>query len=226
MRSFDQIFAISADRKGGAAALEAMLTRPKPAAELGAIPDDRWLSEMARCIFQAGFNWTVIDNKWDGFEAAFEGFQPARIAHWHGDDLDRLLKDTRVVRNGAKLQAVLDNAALLTELAREHGSAARCLADWPNTDFVGLLDMLSKRGSRLGGNTGQRFLRSMGRDGFILSGSVSARLVAEGVTARPPSSRKDMAAVQVAFDTWAAQSGRSLTEISRVLAMSIDAPAP
>jgi hypothetical protein len=64
----------------------------------------------------------------------------------------------------------------------------------------------------------------MGRDGFILSPSVAARLVAEGITVKPPTSRKEMATVQTAFNDWSAQSGRSLTEISRVLAMSIDAP--
>lgn len=224
MRSFEEIFAIAADRKGGRQALEALLERPKPAAELAAIPDDRWLSEAAKCIFQAGFNWKVIDAKWPGFEAAFDGFDPARLALWADAEMDRLLKDERVVRNGAKLQAVLDNAVFLSGLAREHGSAARVFADWPRADYVGLLEMLAKRGSRLGGNTGQRFLRNMGVDSFILSASVSARLVAEGVSVRPPSSKKDMAAVQASFEAWSAESGRSFTEISRVLAMSIDAP--
>lgn len=225
MRTFDEIFAIAADRKDGPAALEAMLSKPRSAEELAAIPDDRWLSEAAKCIFQAGFNWKVIDAKWPGFEEAFEGFLPGRLALWTGDDLDRLLKDTRVVRNAAKLQSVLDNAVFFTELAQSHGGAARVFADWQNSDYIGLLDMLAKRGSRLGGNTGQRLLRAMGKDSFILSASVTARLIAEGVVTKAPSSKKDMAAVQAAFDGWQAQSGRSFTEISRVLAMSIDAPA-
>lgn len=225
MRTFSDLYAITAARKGGPEALEGMLGKPKSAAALAAIPDDRWLSAMARCVFQAGFNWKVIDAKWPGFEQAFDGFAPARIALWHGEHLDRLLANPAVVRNGAKLQSVLDNAVFLTELAAEHGSAARVFAGWPATDYIGLLDLLAKRGSRMGGNTGQRFLRDMGVDSFILSGSVTARLIAEGVVAKPPTSRKDMAAVQAAFTAWAAQSGRSLTEISRVLAMSIDAPA-
>ncbi len=48
------------------------------------------------------------------------------------------------------------------------------------------------------------------------------RLVAEGIIAKAPTSARDKAAVQSAFNTWKAQSGRSLTEISRVLALSID----
>jgi 3-methyladenine DNA glycosylase Tag len=225
MRSFDDIFAIAAARKGGAAALEALLVRPKPAAALAAIPDDRWLSAMARCVFQAGFNWKVIEAKWPGFEDAFEGFAPARIALWHGEHLDRLLANPAVVRNGAKLQSVLDNAVFLTDLARDLGTAAKFFAGWPATDYIGLLDLLAKRGARMGGNTGQRFLRDMGVDSFILSGSVSARLIAAGVVSKPPTSKRDLAAVQEAFNAWRQQSGRSLTEISRVLAFSIDAPS-
>lgn len=222
MQDFAAIFSTAADRHGGAEALEARLSKPLSPDALAAIADDRWLSAAAKCIFQAGFNWDVIETKWPGFEAAFEGFVPGRLALWHGDDLDRLMADARVVRNGAKLKSVLENAVFFADLARQHGSAARFLADWPGTDFVGLLDLLGKSGSRLGGNTGQRFLRAMGRDSFILSESVNARLIAEGVVDKPPSSRRDMAAVQAAFNAWAAQSGRSLTEISRVLALSID----
>lgn len=63
MRDFQQIFDIAADRKGGAEALEGMLSVPKPPKELAAIPDDRWLSMMAKCVFQAGFSWKVIEAK-------------------------------------------------------------------------------------------------------------------------------------------------------------------
>lgn len=220
MRTFDEIYAIAAARKGGTVALEALLTRPLAADALAAIPDDRWLSAMAKCLFQAGFNWKVIDAKWDGFERAFDGFDPARLAHWHGDHIDKLLADSRIVRNGAKITAVLHNAVFLAELAGQHGSAARFLANWPVDDFGGLLALLSKRGARMGGITGQRMLRKMGKDSFILSDDVCARLIAEGVVDKPPGSQRDMAAVQAAFNVWRAQSGRSLTEISRVLAMS------
>jgi 3-methyladenine DNA glycosylase Tag len=223
MRSYAEIHAIAADRKGGAKALDAMLTRPKPPEMLEAIGDDRWLAMMARCLFQAGFNWKVVEGKWPGFEAAFEGFDPARVAHYADAAMDRLLSDKGIVRNGAKIQAVIENAVFLTELASEQGSAARVFARWPAADYTGLLALLGKRGARLGGATGQRFLRNMGVDSFILTADVTARLIAEGVVGKPPSSQRDMAAVQAAFDTWRNQSGRSLTEISRTLAMSVGA---
>lgn len=223
MRTFDEIFAIAAARKGGEAALDAMLSKPLPAAELAAIPDDRWLSMMAKCLFQAGFHWKVIEAKWPGFETAFEGFEPPRLAFYGDEEIDRLVSDKAIVRNGAKIMAVIENARFLTDLAAEHGSAGKLFATWPEDDFIGLMDLLAKRGSRLGGATGQRVMRWMGKSSFILSQDVCARLIAEGVVAKPPTSKRDLAAVQAAFNSWRAQSGRSLTEISRVLSMSVGA---
>lgn len=220
--SFADLHARAAARKGGDAALEALLTDPKPASELAAISDDRWLSDMTRRIFQSGFNWKVIDAKWDGFETAFWGFDVGRCALMSDEDLDRLVSDTRIVRNGAKIRSVRDNAAFLQELAAEHGAAATCFADWPGEDFAGLLDMMKKRGSRLGGRVGAIVMRFMGRDGYVLSDHVAKALIREGVVDKEPSSRKDMAAVQAAFNAWAAESGRPLSHISRVLAYTVD----
>jgi len=222
LRSFGDIFALAAARKGGAQALEATLPNPKPPAELAAIPDDRWLATMTRAVFQAGFSWKVIENKWPGFEVAFWGFDPGRCSMMSDDDLDALVQDKSIVRNGAKIRSVAENATFLRELAAEHGSAAKALANWPAGDYVGLLTTLKKRGSRLGGTSGQYFLRVMGVDGFILTRDVVRALIREGVVEKEPTSQRDLAKVQAAFDHWRTESGRPMTQISRALAGSIE----
>lgn len=221
MRDFADIFAMAAARKGGAEALEGMLSRPADAAALAKLPDDRWLAQMSKCVFSAGFNWKVIEAKWPGFEEAFFGFDPGRCAMLSDDDIDRLLADTGIVRHAKKILSVRANANFVQALAREHGSAGKAFAAWPATDHIGLLALLKARGDRLGGNTGQYFLRFMGKDSFILSRDVCAALVREGVVDKPPSSKRDMAATQAAFNRWMAESGRGLTQISRTLAMSV-----
>lgn len=220
MHHFDEIFDMAANRHGGPDALNEKLSKPKSLAELAEMPEDRWLSIITKTIFQAGFNWKVIENKWDGFEIAFDGFDVGRCAFMDDEKFDALLQDTRIVRNGTKIATVRDNAAFLLEL-RDEGGAGQVLGGWPSEDYVGLLAMLGKRGSRLGGASAQYAMRFAGRDSFILSQDVTARLIAEGVVDKPATSKKAMAAVQEAFNTWMDQSGRSLTEISRVLAMSL-----
>ena len=224
MTPFSDIFDRAAARHGGAAALEKRLaeTKPLPAAKLAAIPDDRWLADMTRRIFQAGFNWKVIDNKWEGFEAAFDGFDVGRWVMAPDEDLDALAKDSRIVRNPQKIRTVRENAVFIADLAKEHGSAGKAFGSWPAEDFAGLLDLLKSRGSRLGGTTAQYFLRGMGVDSYVLSAHVVAALIEAGVIDKPPTSKKAMTAVQDAFNAWMAESGRNLTQISRTLAMSTD----
>ncbi len=177
---------------------------------------------MTRAVFQAGFSWKVIAIKWPGFEDAFWGFAPGRCALMSDDDLDTLLKDKRIVRNGAKIHSVADNATFLCELAGEHGTAANAFANWPADDYAGLLTLLKKRASRLGGTSAQYFLRAMGVDGFVLSRDVVRALIREGVVEKEPTSQRDLARTQAAFTRWRTESGRLLTQISRTLACSIE----
>ncbi len=218
---FTKIQALAEDRHGGKSALMEKMPKVPDPQTLAKVPDHRWLSGMTKRIFQAGFNWDLIEQKWPAFEEAFEGFEPGRWSMMSDGDLDRLLADTRIVRNGAKMSSVQVNANLLCDLAKAHGSAAKAIADWPSEDFVGLLSMLQKRGSRLGGTTAQWVLRGMGKDGFVLTKDVTTALIRDGVVAKSPSSQRDLKAVQHAFNTWRAQSDLPLTHISRILACSV-----
>jgi 3-methyladenine DNA glycosylase Tag len=224
MRDFDAIIAMAADRKGGRETLARILaeTPARTPAQIAATPDDRILSAMTRRIFNAGFSTKVIDAKWDAFEAAFDAFDPRAWAFMTEKRFDTLTKNSGIVRNGAKIKSVQVNAQLVLDLAAKHGSAARCFAEWPDAGYAGLLDLLKTRGSHLGGDSGMRFLRAIGKPAFVTSRDVVAALIREGVLTRPPSGKRDLLAVQAACNEWSRQSGRNLTEISRILAMSID----
>jgi 3-methyladenine DNA glycosylase Tag len=223
MRRFEDILALAAERKGGLAALERELadTQSRDPSQIAAMPDDRILAAMTRRVFSAGFSSKVIDAKWDAFESAFHNFDPARCAWMTEERFDELLRNTEIVRNGAKIRSVQANARFVLELAQEHGSAARFFAMWPDTDYVGLLDLLKKRGSHLGGDSGMRFLRAIGKPAFIPTPDVVTALIREAVLTKSPSSKADFVALQKAFNQWSAESGRNLTAISRTLAMSV-----
>jgi 3-methyladenine DNA glycosylase Tag len=224
MRDFDAIVAVAAARKGGRAALDKILaaTQSRSPATIAAMADDRLLAEMTRRVFYAGFSWKVVDDKWPAFEAAFSGFDPNVCAFMSEERFDALTADKGIVRNGAKIRSVQVNARLLLDLAAEHGSAAKCFADWPDDNYVGLLDLLKTRGSHLGGESAMYFLRAIGKPAFVTSIDMVAALIREGVLERPPGGKRDLAAVQAAVNQWSAQSGRNLTEISRILAMSVE----
>jgi 3-methyladenine DNA glycosylase Tag len=220
--SFKTIRARAAKRKGGEAALAALLPKvasPKALARLG---DDRVLAEMTKRIFSAGFVWSVIEAKWPGFEAAFLEFQPKRLLAQPDEFWEALTGDTRIVRHPQKIMAVRTNAQFVADIAGEHGSFGKLLAQWPGDDQMGLLDLLAKRGARLGGHTGQYFLRFIGKDSFVTSRDVVACLRDAGLDiAESPSSKKDMAKIQDRFNAWARETGLPYTHLSRICAMSI-----
>jgi 3-methyladenine DNA glycosylase Tag len=220
--SFAAIRARAAKRKGGDAVLVALLPKVQSPKALAKITDDRVLAEMTKRIFSAGFVWSVIEKKWPGFEAAFLGFDPGRLLFEPDEFWEGLTTDDRIVRHPQKIMSVKANAQFVIDTAQEHGSFGKFLANWPDDDQVGLLELLAKRGTRLGGKTGQYFLRFIGKDGFVASNDVVACLRDSGVDiAANPTSRKDMRKVQDQFNTWAKESGLPRVHISRICAMSI-----
>jgi 3-methyladenine DNA glycosylase Tag len=84
--------------------------------------DAGYLEILAQAVFQAGFSWEVVRNKWPNFQRAFEDFDVDKVAHYDADDVDRLLADEGIVRNGRKIEAVIDNARIMRDLIEEHGS--------------------------------------------------------------------------------------------------------
>jgi 3-methyladenine DNA glycosylase Tag len=221
---FEKIRQLAEERKGGKAALERLLANHKPLAakQLAKIADDRYLSMMTRCVFQAGFNWKVVEHKWKGFEEAFHGFNPKGLAHLAPDKWDKYIEDARIIRNGMKIRSVLDNAHFIWTTAEEHGSFGKVFATWPSDDQIGLMAWLKKQGSRLGGSTATYFIRFMGKDGFILSSDVVARLRASGVEIKDsPGSKRELALAQQVFNQWHAETGLSYTHLSRIAGMSI-----
>ena len=222
MRFFSEIEALAAERKGGADALEHLLSVPQPDRKIKKIPDDRWLSAMTKCVFQAGFNWRLIERKWDRFEEVFEGFNVNQWAMMSNDDLDRLLKTEGIVANAAKIGSVGANALFLSELSKKHGSVGSYFSGWKPGRYCENLRSLHKSGSRLGGRTGQTFLRRMGVDTLVFTPDVLKALGRENVVSRMPSSGKDFVAVQSVVDAWSGESERCLTQISQILAFSVE----
>lgn len=222
MRHFDEILALAGQHHGSAEAVLKQAANEHAVADLTATPDDRYLAQMTQAVFSAGFNWTVIQNKWPGFETSFEGFDPHRVAFYADEDMHRLLADTAIVRNGQKIKATIENARFVVETIKAHGSFGAFLAAWPEDDQAELLAYLSKGGSRLGGATAQYFLRFSGYDGWIASKDVCAALVREGVLDKPAATSKTaVKKLQDAINTLHAQSQQPRAVISKVLAKSV-----
>jgi 3-methyladenine DNA glycosylase Tag len=80
-----------------------------------------YLEVMGKAVFQTGMTWRIVDAKWPGIREAFHRFEPLAVASMTEKDLEELTRDTRVIRNRRKIEAVVDNARRMIELEEEHG---------------------------------------------------------------------------------------------------------
>lgn len=205
------------------AAMEAFLPQPLDGEALRRKGDDRYLSAMTQRVFQAGMQHTMVDAKWPAFEEVFEGFEPQAMAWLGPRQIDGYLQDARIIRLRTKLESIAKNAQFILDIRQETGgSFGAFIADWPSRDIVGLWRLLGQRGARLGGRSAAGFLRLVGKDSFLLTSDVVARLKAAGVVEREPTGQRDLQRVQEAFNALQQASGRPLCQLSAMLSLSIN----
>jgi DNA-3-methyladenine glycosylase I len=92
------------------------------------VVDDRRLFEKL-CLegFQSGLSWLTILRKREGFRAAFNGFDVARVARFTEPDVERLVQDAAIVRHRGKIEAVIHNARCMSNLLDSEKSFASYL---------------------------------------------------------------------------------------------------
>jgi DNA-3-methyladenine glycosylase I len=81
------------------------------------VRDDRKLWELL-CLecFQAGLSWITILRKRDAFRLAFKGFDPAIVAKFGEDDVQRLLNDAGIVRSRLKIESIIRGAQIYEDM--------------------------------------------------------------------------------------------------------------
>lgn len=221
MINYNTIYAQACERKGGEKALKALLPKTLSKKKLAAIPDDRYLAEFSKKIFQSGFVWRVVEQKWDGFEELFWGFDIDKLLMMPDDMLERKAQDKRIIRNFRKVQTIRDNAIMIDDTCRREAcSFGDFVARWPSEDVTGLWMYLKTHGSRLGGNTGPYALRTLGVDTFLLTRDVEGFLRLHKVIDTGIGSKKALQSAQAFFNELRQQSGLGLAELSLLTAFT------
>ena len=103
---------------------------------------DDYLDVMSKAVFQSGMSWKVVETKWPSTREAFHDFLVREVADLTPFDVDELAKDTRVIRNRRKLEAIVNNAQKMLELDEEYGSFQKYLRS--HGDFDGTLTAIRK----------------------------------------------------------------------------------
>ncbi len=80
------------------------------------------LERMALEVFQCGLSWRIVLVKRDAFRERFKGFDPITVARFGKREIERLCQDASIIRNRAKIEAIVSNAKVFLSLADEHGT--------------------------------------------------------------------------------------------------------
>jgi DNA-3-methyladenine glycosylase I len=87
------------------------------------VHDDRKLFELLLLdTMQAGLSWKTILYKRENYRAAFDNFDPAKIARYNQRKIDSLLKNPGIIRNRLKIESAVTNARCVLEIQKEFGS--------------------------------------------------------------------------------------------------------
>lgn len=221
MEKFSTILARAAKRKGGEESLFNLVGKPMSADEFARLTDDRVLAEMTKKVFQSGFVWRVVEQKWPDFESVFFDFNIEKILMMPEEMLEQKATNPKIIRNYNKVKTIKANAQMIFSEQQNGHSFAEFIANWPSTDIIGLWQYLKKHGARLGGNTGPYGLRALGKDTFLLSRDVEGYFRSQQLIDGGLSSKKSLNTIQDTFNHWHDETGYSYQELSRILACSI-----
>ncbi|MFZ4288629.1 DNA-3-methyladenine glycosylase I [Variovorax sp. HJSM1_2] len=133
------------------------------------VRDERGLFERISLeAFQSGLSWAIILRKREGFRAAFQHFEPDEVAAFSDAEVEKLMADTEIVRNRAKILATIHNAKATIALRQDEGLVdfvwsfkpdvtprPQTIADIPTSspESVALSKALQKRGFKFVGPT-------------------------------------------------------------------------
>jgi DNA-3-methyladenine glycosylase I len=119
-----------------------------------------YLEVMSKAVFQSGMSWQVVESKWDGFRDAFKGFDTKKVSKFTPDDVERLVKDERIIRNRKKIEATIDNAIEIEALDKEYGGFQKYLRS--HDDFEATVKDMRKHFRFMGDFGAYYFLHVVG----------------------------------------------------------------
>ncbi|MBU3017851.1 DNA-3-methyladenine glycosylase I [Paraglaciecola agarilytica] len=221
LEDYHAIYQRACERKGGPNAVESLISEPLSDNAIAHLGDDRFLAEFSKKVFQSGFVWRVVRNKWPEFERLFFEFTIDKVLMMPDEMLEKRAQDPAIIRNYKKVQTIRENAIMIDAVRREHGSFAQFVANWPANDIIGLWAYLKKHGARLGGNTGPYALRALGKDTFLLTRDITSYFTRRGIISGGVNSKRSLNAIQASFNQLQEQSGRSMQALSMLIAFSV-----
>ena len=112
--------------------------------------DQGYFSQLSKAVFQAGFSYKVVEQKWHDITEAFENFNFDSIALWDEETVLFVVQSPKVIRNIKKIRGIVYNAQVFLELIQEFGSFEAFLATIRDKPYQEVSKILTKKFKWLG----------------------------------------------------------------------------
>jgi len=127
--------------------------------------DDKGYFELlSKAVFNAGFSYKVVRNKWEGTMEVFHEFEPKILSKWTVDEISDALESPKIIRNSKKVTAIVSNAKVFLEIVKKHKSFENFLNSFRDKCYEEKQKILSKQFKWLGPTGAHFFLWSVGED--------------------------------------------------------------
>ena len=124
--------------------------------------DDELFGRLILEINQAGLSWTTILHKQQNFRKAYHNFSIKKIAAYKEKDVERLLNDAGIIRNRLKVYAAINNAQVILEIQKTHGSFYKWLTNHHPQEKADWVKLFKNTFKFTGGEIVGEFLMSIG----------------------------------------------------------------
>lgn len=121
--------------------------------------DQKYFEILCLCLLQAGLSWGSIRKHWQKHKEAFYGFDIRQLSRAQTKEL---FKDSRVIKNRKKIEAIIYNAWEFEKIKRESGSFSNFLKSFKKSGDEELPKALTKKLKHIGPYTAKYFLHSVG----------------------------------------------------------------
>jgi 3-methyladenine DNA glycosylase Tag len=115
-------------------------------------------------VFNAGFSYQVVRNKWKGIKEIFRDFDPEILAKWTVDEISEALESPKIIRNSKKVTAIVSNAKVFLDIVNKYKSFENYLKSFKEECYEDKQKIIAKQFKWLGPTGAHFFLWSVGED--------------------------------------------------------------
>ena len=119
---------------------------------------------MSKAVFNAGFSYQVVNNKWEDIKEVFYDFEPKIISNWTVDEISKALNSPKIIRNSRKVTAIVSNAKVFLDLLNKYKTFENYLKSFRDKPYEEKQKILSKQFKWLGPTGAHFFLWSIGEN--------------------------------------------------------------